>query len=79
MQQIFTPELLVKHLYNETTSEEATAIEDALTTNVALQTTYKQLQATKYALDEEDGGTPHSSVFQKIKAYSAAQSLVTTE
>ncbi len=79
MQQIFTPELLVKHLYNETTPEEAIAIEDALTTNVALQTVYRQLQATKYALDEEDGGTPPSSVLQKIKAYSVAQSLVIAE
>ena len=75
MQQTFTPELLVKHLYNETTPSEASAINHALANDMNLQQEFKQLQETKNALDEADGEAPDTSVIQKILAFSKKQEL----
>ena len=75
MQQNSTSELLVKHLYNETTDSEATAIEHALANDANLQQEFKQLRATKNALDETDGETPSASTIQKILAFSKEQEL----
>ena len=75
MQQIFTSELLVKQLYNETTNSEATAIENALANDANLQQEFKQLRATKNALDETDGEAPSTSTIQKILAFSKEQEL----
>lgn len=74
MQQIFTSELLVKHLYNETTDSEAAAIENALANDANLQQEFKQLRATKNALDE-DGEAPSTSTIEKILAFSKEQEL----
>ena len=52
MQQNSTNELLVKHLYNETNSEQITAINQALAEDALLQEEFNQLKETKYALDE---------------------------
>jgi hypothetical protein len=75
MQQTFTPELLVKHLYNETTPSEASAINHALANDTNLQQEFKQLQETKNALDEADGEAPGAYVIQKILAFSKKQEL----
>lgn len=70
MQLIFTPELLVKYLYNETTETETAIVKETFANDVNLQQEFKQLQASKYALDESDGGAPGTSVVQKILAFS---------
>lgn len=75
MQQTFTPELLVKHLYNETTPSEASAINHALANDANLQQEFRQLQETKIALDEADGELPGTSVVQRILAFSKKQEL----
>ncbi len=77
MQQIFTPEILVKHLYNETTLEESALINDALSNDVKLEQEFRQLQETKYALDESEGDEPRSAVSKKILEFSKKQELVT--
>jgi hypothetical protein len=70
MQQISTSELLVKHLYNETTIEEATIVNKLLKDDSTIQEEFKQIQAAKYALDETDGYEPNKSVIDKILTYS---------
>lgn len=70
MQKNSTPELLVKHLYNETTNSEAILVNDALKNNIDLQEEFKQMQATKYALDDTDGNEPNKSVIENILNYS---------
>lgn len=70
MQQIFTPELLIKHLYNETTPAEARAIAVALRNDPSLQEEFRHLKETKYRLDESEGGEPGQSTIQKILVYS---------
>jgi hypothetical protein len=75
MQQISTPELLIKHLYNETNTAEAGVVDAALAADVNLQQEYAQFQETKYALDEADGKAPGSSVIEKIMAFSKEQEL----
>ncbi len=70
MQQIFTPELLIQHLYNETSPEEAKAIDRALRNHPALQEEFSRLKEAKYQLDESEGDGPGKSVLQKILAYS---------
>jgi hypothetical protein len=75
MQQIFTPELLIKHLYNETTPAEARAIAVALQNNPSLQEEFRHLEETKYRLDESEGGEPGQSTIQKILAYSGQSQM----
>ena len=75
MQQISTPELLVKHLYHETTQEEASKVESILASDAKLQQEYAQLQETKYALDEADGELPNANVLEKIMEFSKEQEL----
>lgn len=74
MQLNFTLKLLIKYLYNETTKEETIAINNALATDEALQEEFSQLQAAKYALNDEGGNMPRKSVIQTILAYSKEKS-----
>ncbi len=78
MQQNSTSELLVKHLYNETSTNEANAVSDALAQDNALQQEFNQLSEAKYALDETDGETPDISIIQKIMKFSKQQELTET-
>lgn len=78
MQQISTPELLVKHLYNETSAEEATTVDNALTNDSKLQEEFNELQTAKIALDEADGELPGVSVIEKIMTFSKEQELTAT-
>jgi hypothetical protein len=78
MQQNSTNELLVKHLYNETNSEQITALNQALAEDALLQVEFNQLQETKYALDEAGDELPSASVIEKIKAFSKSQELTAT-
>ncbi len=75
MQPNSTPELLVKHLYNETNTQEANSVKDALANDVNAEQEFSQLQAVKQALDETDGETPSVSVIQKILSFSKEQEL----
>lgn len=75
MQPIFTPELLVKHLYNETNEQEAIAINRALATDVTIKQEFTSLQEARYALDEADGEIPGASVIEKIRAFSKEKEL----
>lgn len=70
MQQISTSELLIKHLYNETTIEEASIVNKLLKDESAIQEEFLKIQAAKYALDEADGYEPSTSVVDKILDYS---------
>ena len=75
MQQNSTSQLLVKHLYNETSASEASAVNNALANDATLGQEFKKLQETKSALDETDGEAPDASVIQKILAFSKKQEL----
>ena len=78
MQQTFTPELLVKHLYNETTEQESISVKEALANDETLQQEYSLLQKAKYALDETGGETPGSSVIESILTFSKERELTET-
>jgi hypothetical protein len=75
MQQISTPELLVKHLYNETNKSEADALQQELNSNPETAQLYTKLQDAKNALEENDGEMPSVNVVEKILAYSNANTL----
>lgn len=70
MQKNSTLELLVKHLYNETTNSESKFVADTLKSNIDLQEEFIQMQATKYALDDFDGDEPDQSIIANIINYS---------
>lgn len=78
MQQISTPELLVKHLYNETDAEETIILQNSLENDAKTAESYKQLQEVKNALDEAGGESPANSVIQLIIEYSTQQELSTS-
>jgi hypothetical protein len=70
MEKDFTPQLLIKHLYNETTEPEKTAVEAALLANAELKNEFEQLQEAKYALDEAGGESPCAMSIHNILQYS---------
>jgi hypothetical protein len=75
MEPDFTPQLLIKHLYNETTESEKTAIEHALQHNALLMQEFEQLRETKYALDEAGGESPCAMTLHNIMEYSKEQQM----
>ncbi len=77
MQQNSTPELLVKHLYNETNATEAKSVQNSMESNPSLQQEFKSLQEAKYRLDETDGDEPGKSAISNILAYSKEMSAET--
>ncbi|MFN8283012.1 MAG: hypothetical protein U0U67_07335 [Chitinophagales bacterium] len=70
MQQNFTRETLVKHLYKETNESEATAIENALKNDSSLEQEFAQLRHVKNKIDEDGGDSPSNDSIQKILNYS---------
>ena len=70
MQQLFTPELLIRHLYHETTASEARTIDLALRNNPSLREEFRLLKEAKYKLDESEEDEPGKSTIQQILAYS---------
>ncbi len=70
MQEISTPELLVKHLYNETNADEASVVSNAFKNQPAIQQEFANLQTAKDALDGTDGHEPSKSVIDTILAFS---------
>jgi len=70
MQQISTPELLVKHLYNETDVNEYNLAENVLENDTNLQQEFAKMQETKNALDDADGNEPSQSVINNILDFS---------
>ena len=78
MQQNSTNELLVKHLYNETNSQQVAILNQALAEDALLQEEFNKLKETKYALDEAGDELPSASVIEKIKAFSKSQELTET-
>ncbi|MBK6273990.1 MAG: hypothetical protein IPF58_04475 [Saprospirales bacterium] len=73
MQQNFTREILVKHLYNETNEHEAKVIETALRNDISLQQEFAQLRHVKNKIDEDGGDSPSNDSIQKILNYSKQQ------
>ncbi len=69
MQQNSTPELLVKHLYDETNVSESELVKVSLNNDNLLQEEYSQMQASKYALDDSGGNEPRKSVIENILNY----------
>ncbi len=76
MQQNFTREILVKHLYNETNETEANAVEAALKNDSSLQQEFAQLRHVKNKIDEDAGDSPSNDSIQKILNYSKQQKTV---
>ena len=74
----FTSEDLIKHLYNETTPDEAAAIEKAIRLNPELQTEMQQLREAKFALDDGDNDRPDTGTLERILAYSLEKSFQET-
>ena len=74
MQKTSTPELLVKHLYNETNVSESELVQIYLKNDNLLQEEYSQMQAVKYALDESGGNEPRKSVIADILNYAKKSS-----
>ena len=69
MTQPFTPELLVKFLYKETTASETLAVNEALYKDPELQSEYESLkQAHAYLPNVKF--KPSSNTLQKILRYS---------
>jgi len=69
MTQSFTPELLVKFLYKETTASETLAVNEALYHDPELQAEYETLQQVKRHLPKVKF-QPSSNTLQKILRYS---------
>lgn len=78
MQQISTPNLLLKYLYNETSSAEKAAIEKSIANDASLQDELNRLKEIKLRLDEQDNTIPSIASIGQILAYSKEQSLTET-
>ena len=68
MTEIFTPELLLKYLYNETTDMEHQIIATALKTDVHLNKVYTELQEGIAILDKlkyEEVNLPQENILVK--------------
>lgn len=76
MQTDFTPEILVKHLYNETSLLEAQAIRNALVQDETLQEKFKELQTAKTLLDENGGDEPDAETIKSILSYAKRGTVV---
>lgn len=70
MKQISTPELLVKHLYLETDSDERRQIGQQLTDDSEVADMFAQLSEAKQALDEDGGELPGTPMMENILRYS---------
>lgn len=77
MQRNSTPQLLIKHLYNETTASEASAVFHALQQDELLQQEYARLQEAKFALDDAGGDDPGFSTIRNILRYSEKYQMET--
>lgn len=78
MQQISTHDLLVKHLYNETTPDEAEIVLNMLLNHPALHDEYNTLKATISQLNVADAATPSKMVLQNILSYSKTKEQAET-
>jgi precorrin-6B methylase 1 len=74
MKQKFTPNHLVKYLYNENTASERLAIDEALTYDANLQEEYNELKAAHQQLSKVRF-SPSSSSIQNILKYSRSTAL----
>lgn len=77
MQQDFTPNILTKHLYNETNITEAALVRNALEFDVSLQEEFSKLKEAKQALDEDGRERPSRAVIRHILDYSRQHQLET--
>jgi hypothetical protein len=74
MKQTFTPNHLVKYLYNETSASEHLAINEALTSDLSLQESYNELLAAYQQLPKVSFSPSESSI-QNILKYSNRTAL----
>ena len=74
MKQKFTPNHLIKYLYNENTASERLAIDEALTYDAKLQEEYNELKAAYQQLPKASF-TPSSASIQNILKYSRSTAL----
>jgi len=70
MQQNSTLDLLIKHLYQETDTDENAIVQQLLASDTKLQEQYQQLCATKNAIDEHGGDGPNDTIIQQVLSYS---------
>lgn len=69
MTKTITQDNLIRYIYNETTAEEASLIEEALKADWTLKELYEQLQDSKIQLDKA-AISPKKIVIDTILAYS---------
>ena len=77
MEQDFTPQLLIKHLYNETNEAESLSVFQALENDPIVQQEFTQLKEAKQALDESGDNGPAKATIRNILEYSLQQHLET--
>ena len=77
MEQDFTPQLLIKHLYNETNEAESLSVFQALENDPIVQQEFTQLKEAKQALDESGDNGPGKATIRNILEYSLQQHLET--
>jgi len=75
MQQMSTLELLIKHLYHETTQQEAAFLRNELEHDKALAVSYEELQEIKNALDDAGGDRPGAHILRNVVEYSRQYEL----
>lgn len=74
MKQIFTKNLLIKYIYNETTSAETLTVEDALNTDYDLYEHYCELYDSYKALPKATF-SPSQEAISNVLAYSRSAQM----
>lgn len=76
MESIFTPELLVKFLYNETTPAKTLEIKQALLHDVELKQELEQMRFVKHAMEDFGSDNPSPESISAITAYAKQKEMV---
>lgn len=75
MTKTFTPDDLLRYLYEETTLEETLEIEKALQNDISLQEEYEQMQSDLGLLNEELNYEPSDKCISHIMEYARALNM----
>lgn len=76
MESIFTPELLVKFLYNETTPAETLEIKVLLEKDNTLKAELEQMRFVKHAMEDYGSDNPSPESISAITAYAKQKEMV---
>lgn len=80
MIQIFTPNDLIRYVYQEMSEEESTKLAEALVFDDELMETYQKLRASKHILDTENVSfEPPRRAVDNILSYSKSFDLHTVD